>query len=283
MKYYLFTTYYISEDQERNDENFKCLKENYNLDIISRIFLFLQNQEKPEISDSKSKIEYVSINKRPKFSDFFNFTNQLNNEDTRFIIANSDIFFDETLSLLNELAIENKVITLTRWDLQNDNSLKFYNKFLSQDVWIFSDKINPKIGDYFIGQHGCDNRLLYELDQAGKKIINPSLSVKTIHVHMSQLRPYFNDSNYKYVQPPYKYSLPHGLTPSYKEIFNQILRSNNQWNYNLRDYYYIRFEYNLFRLYNTLQKVNVSLIGRIISVPKVVFYYCLFQLFRLKN
>jgi hypothetical protein len=43
------------------------------------------------------------------------------------------------------------------------------------------------------------------------KIANPSFSIKTIHLHQSALRTYFEDSNYEFVMPPYGYLLPISL------------------------------------------------------------------------
>ncbi len=266
----------MSSDVERNEENYQCLLKNIEQPLIDRIYLILQGEDKP-ILPKTDKIEYVHLGKRPQFSDFFEITNSFDQTNIRFIIANSDIYFDETLSLLNKISRNNRIITLTRWDLQYDGSLVFYNKYLSQDTWIYTGKINPQIGRYFIGQHGCDNRLLAEFYEHGMSVFNPSLSVKSIHVHMSQLRPYFNDPNYKYVEPPYKYSLPSGLTHPIKLLLNRF-RNNNKIVYSLEDYYYIRFEYFWFISLNKLQKINSNIFKRLISFPVALYYLILLKL-----
>lgn len=279
MKYILLTTYYKSEDEERNIENKICLEQNILNNHISKIYLFLQSTETIDLPNHP-KIEYVKNGKRPTFHDFFKFSNFIFEEDTRIIIANSDIYFDETLKLLENINIKNSLITLTRWDLQYNHSSIFYNKYLSQDSWIFSKKINEQIGQYFIGQHGCDNRLLYELKQDGIEIINPSLSVKSTHVHMSQLRPYFNDKNYKYVDPPYLYSLPSGLVSPLKLFIYRFLNTKKfkVYKFSLKDYYYIRFEYHYNISKNKLQKINSPKYNRFTSSIIYPFYYVFFKI-----
>lgn len=279
MKNFLFTTYYLSNDIERNDENFQCLLKNIEHPLIDKIFLIIQDNDMPNLSNT-DKIEFVHLGKRPQFSDFFEITNTIEDSEVRFIIANSDIYFDESLSKLDDISIKNKIVTLTRWDLQYDGSLIFYNKYLSQDTWIYTGKINTQIGKYFIGQHGCDNRLLAEFSEDGKTILNPSLSIKSIHVHMSQLRPYFNDPNYKYVAPPYKYSFPSGMiSPVFLILKKLFFKSEfTRLNYSFQDYYYIRFEYYLKVQKGNLQKIKSNLAQRIVAIPLVLFYYLNFKL-----
>jgi hypothetical protein len=41
-----------------------------------------------------------------------------------------------------------------------------------------------------LGWHGCDGRFGYEVLNSGYELYNPSLSIKTMHVHMSNKRNY---------------------------------------------------------------------------------------------
>jgi len=205
---------------------------------------------------------------------------QFNDKSCRHIIANSDIFFNESLSLLNTINLNRKVVTLTRWDLQVNGDIVFYNKYLSQDVWIFENEIPENIGNYFIGQHGCDNRLLKELNDNNFKIINPSLNVKTIHVHMSNLRPYFNNPNYKYIEGEYLYSFPSGIYKPIKIVWFKFFNRDKfkKYKYSFGDYYYIRFEYYFKSFKNELQKMELNFFQRILSFFPSVYYYLLFKL-----
>jgi hypothetical protein len=203
----LITTYYKALEPEREAENIKCLLNNLSHPLIERVHLFLQTKDIPNVPEN-AKLHYIEHGIRPTFSELFEFGNKIGNNGAIKIVANSDIYFDETLKLASDALVRWDILALTRWDLKEDKSFEFYNNFKSQDVWIYKKQIKPNIGCYHIGRHGCDNRLVYEFKSKNYKIANPSLSIKTIHVHQSALRPYFDDPNYKFVSPPFDYLLP---------------------------------------------------------------------------
>jgi hypothetical protein len=201
--FHLITTYFKAKEPEREAENLECLEENLKNPLISELHLFLQGSEFPYIVDDKLKL--IQHGTRPNFSDLFGYANDLKGIK---VVANSDIYFNETLIKSKEALNKWDILALTRWDRLKNGELKFYNNFKSQDVWIFSNSIKHGIGEYHIGRHGCDNKLIYEFEKAGYKISNPSYSIRTIHLHLSNLRAYFNDPNYELVSGPYKYILP---------------------------------------------------------------------------
>jgi hypothetical protein len=205
----LITTYYKASEPEREIENIQCLLNNLNHPLISTIHLFLQDDGFPNIAKN-AKLKLVAHGKRPTFNDLFSFSNSLHSKSIK-IVANSDIYFDESLILSLEALKRWDILALTRWDLHAGGIIEFYNNFKSQDVWIFTKVINDSIGNYHIGRHGCDNRLVYEFRKMRYKIANPSFSIKTIHLHQSALRTYFEDPNYEFVMPPYGYLLPISL------------------------------------------------------------------------
>jgi hypothetical protein len=45
-----------------------------------------------------------------------------------------------------------------------------------------------------MGMPGCDNALCYILDNAGYEVLNPSLDIKVIHLHLSLKRNSFISS-----------------------------------------------------------------------------------------
>jgi hypothetical protein len=202
----LISTYYKASEPEREYENIQCLINNLNHPLILKVHLFLQGNDLPLVSNDE-KLIFIHHSKRPTFQDLFDYGNNLNPKSIR-VVANSDIYFDETLKLAHFALTSLDVLALTRWDLQKDGNLEFYNNFKSQDVWIFKKFIKSDIGKFHIGRHGCDNRLVYEFKKAGYKIDNPSFSLRTIHLHQSALRTYFNDPSYERVKPPYDFLLP---------------------------------------------------------------------------
>lgn len=57
--------------------------------------------------------------------------------------------------------------------------------------------------------HNCDNRIAHELEQMGYTIKNPSKTIQTVHVHLSNVRNYLQDDKPKeIIPPPYKLISP---------------------------------------------------------------------------
>jgi len=146
------------------------------------------------------------IQPRPTYNDYFHTSSKLIHDedfdnDDIFVIANSDIYFDETLLLANNIK-HGEVYALTRYDIKRGQA-RFFDRPDSQDVWIFRGGINPIEGaDFNLGVGGCDNRIAYLLHKAGYTVTNPSLSIKTYHLHESGIRT-FDYKKHKVIPPPY--------------------------------------------------------------------------------
>lgn len=246
----LITTYYKASEPEREAENMQCLVNNLNHPLIDRVHLFLQSSTQPHIPKS-DKLKFVQHGKRPTFSELFSYGNTLRFNINK-IVANSDIYFDDSLKLANKALQKFDVLALTRWDLKENGVLDFYNNFKSQDVWIFKSIIEENIGNYHIGRHGCDNRLVYEFKKNKYKIANPSFDIRAIHVHESDLRSYFKDPNYEFVLPPYNYLLPSSVSG----------RITKQHKFN---YYESRYRYFKSISNNSLSGVNYLMVIRLYS------------------
>lgn len=182
----LITTYYEDKNIERRQELLDCLTNNSVNPIISEIHLICENVMPP--IESSDKMVFVLANIRWTFKELIKYANKLGNKEIK-IIANTDIYFNHTLAFANKIKF-NEVFCLTRWDFDAKEDLKFYENFKSQDAWIFHGKLPENIGNYYMGLPGCDNRFAKELLDSGHKIYNPSLSIKAIHMHGSNLRNY---------------------------------------------------------------------------------------------
>jgi len=142
-----------------------------------------------------------------KFSELFD----LAQEDKINILANGDIFFDDTSQLEKIFHIPyNVCYALSRWELPEGGKPgegKLFDRADSQDVWIFRGRLNllPGFGSYNMGILGCDNRLAWELDHNGYGVLNPSKTIKTWHYHNSKYRTYREQP---LVPPPYLYISP---------------------------------------------------------------------------
>jgi hypothetical protein len=257
-KIYLISTFYSSNEPERNQENLVCLHKNLHNPFIHGIHLFLQGIEEPDLEllsdDLRQKLILIKFNKRPLFKDLFEYANTLNPKFIK-VISNSDIFFDDSVRNIYQCLEEKDLVALTRWDLQAGGKLTFYNNYKSQDCWFFKRTMPDEIGNFPIGQHGCDNRLLYELKQKGISYFNPCLSIKAIHVHESNLRSYFKDPNYKFVDPPFEYALADFCPGSKEQVLPELKR------------YYALNRYNYYKSYtnNTLPGKATNTISRALA------------------
>jgi hypothetical protein len=126
---------------------------------------------------------------RPTYSDFCKESQGFDSD--YYIIANTDVYFTSEIEQINELEMDGKALCLSRWDVQPNGYAKLFNYEWSQDTWIFKGK--PPLMEtcnFTMGLPACDNRFAYELAQKGIQPINPSLSIKTYHLHITNKRNY---------------------------------------------------------------------------------------------
>lgn len=192
----LITSYYDSPNESRQNEIKYCLITNSNNKYIKSIYLlndkiynlnFIENENKNKI---KQIIVDDDSKKRLKFKYAINFINEYLKGEIC-ILANNDIYYDDTLSNLVNYNMENKFFALTRYE-----NNKIFFKY-SQDTWIFKSplKIDTNQVDFCFGILGCDTRLSYIVYKNNIKVTNPSLTIKTHHKHASNFRTY--NSNYR--------------------------------------------------------------------------------------
>ncbi len=179
----LITNWYHEPNSDRRAELLYCLNRNLEHPLITRIWLMAEgNAEVPH----HPKIRVKHIAKRAKFKDMI----QLANEQAGIVaIANTDIYFDETLEAAKFIK-PHECYALTRWDVTSRKRLRFYGKCCSQDAWLLRPPIEMKGGDYSPGKPGCDNKLAWELAEAGLRVSNPSKTIKACHLHLTGLRRY---------------------------------------------------------------------------------------------
>ena len=64
------------------------------------------------------------------------------------IVANADIFFDETLALLEEEPLAGRMLCLSRWDQAADGTFRHFVWPDSQDAWIFENADPSNRGEF---------------------------------------------------------------------------------------------------------------------------------------
>jgi len=220
-KIYLHTTFYKEKNNFRKWELLSCLQKNISNKAISKIIVF--NEAESIVHLAPGTIEEIFIDKRPTYQDFINYINTNSTLDDIHVIANTDIYFDKNIEILKHINLKNTCLALSRWDSTDTIKPKLYNHNDSQDVWVFKGPIKQQLkADFPLGVPRCDNRLMYQLQEAGYKVLNPAFSIKAFHIHKGQRALVYTegDNTYK-IKPPYRYLYPHNLYGFFKTpIFN---------------------------------------------------------------
>ena len=222
MKYNLFLNYYIDPNLERQKEIDFCFEQNFCNDKINCFCIIVAEENKKALDSIVRKSNRVivlqqrTMDKRPTYNDFFDFAKKyFSQRDNINIICNSDIIVcqDSMIYLSNYLTCDNRALALSRWqvsDIENYQiNSSLFNRSDSQDTWIFQGGINQIEGaDFTMGVAGCDNSIAYLLENAGYDVINPSMTIKTYHIHLSNIRNYVLGEHVQRIPPPYKLVTP---------------------------------------------------------------------------
>lgn len=191
----LLIGFYADADWGRRSEFLECIRCNAANAYIDEILIFVEDETASAAVRERfsvlghSKIRLLEHGRRLIYSQLFAFAN-LHLKGAAVIIANADIFFDETLALLEEETLAGRMLCLSRWDQATDGTLRHFDHPESQDAWIFEPPLPPITADFCLGKPGCDNRLAYEAERAGLLLSNPSRSVRARHLHNTGIRRY---------------------------------------------------------------------------------------------
>lgn len=229
MKVNLFTTFYVDKNKLRQNELETSLYHNMLNPNIDRVFVLMENASmfygyksntlkniQNRLESENKKHNALFVKKRPTYNDYFKLTTKYKNDIN--IVSNTDIILDyDSTSMLKRFDWKNYCFALTRYDINNVNNLfngKFFNRADSQDTWIKrgSFPIIPK-ANFTLGVAGCDNVIAYLLSQF-YNVINPSLDIKTYHLHLSNVRNYIENGKMDEIErlpPPYKLLKPSKL------------------------------------------------------------------------
>lgn len=200
----LFISLYSEKDRKRADELHECLMNNLKSGCFDAVWIIAEDDSQglKYLRDvSPYIVNVLPCTVRPTFRTFFeaintiddqfkkaeigtffgnvNFGVNQNIEENIYIVANADIYF-ESIPILPRL---NQVFALTRYETRKNGPTSFLNRHDSQDSYFFRGKIKiPKYCD-FPNWPGCDNRIVWELNNIGYQMLNPSLTIKSFHVH----------------------------------------------------------------------------------------------------
>ena len=186
---------YLDTAPARMEEYIACVARNAANAHIEQITVFVEDRlapsdlagRYPALADQK--VHLVAHGHRLTFAHLLDYANR-HLAGAGVIIANADIYFDETLGLLEEESLAGKMLCLSRWDEMPDGALRHFDRPDSQDAWIFESPLPRITADFFLGKPGCESRLAYEAESAGLTVSNPSRSLRARHLHNSAIRRY---------------------------------------------------------------------------------------------
>ena len=187
-----------------------------NINVFTNYYSEKKDRRRLELEECVSNnvlnphINYIPIvsQTRMKFNDFFNIINDYTSDDDVNIICNLDIYFDNNITIAQRIK-PGEFWCLARWDYKRNKKILHCNRPDSQDTWVFRGKMTKINADFEMGKRGCDNRLAFLAKEAGLNVTNPSKSVKTIHIHNSNIRNYNKRNKADLVRGPY-----HTITPT---------------------------------------------------------------------
>lgn len=133
------------DSYERQQEIVYCIEKNCSIPGVEKIIFFTENKDKTFGTYIDKAIKFYNIQiiytkKRPTFYDLIEYANKkIDNKPV--IICNSDIYFDNSISVINELDLSNKFYPLTRW-MYADNGQAYLPTLFNSNNPI--DKINEE-------------------------------------------------------------------------------------------------------------------------------------------
>jgi len=207
MKLYYLTQYYTSKNVVRQEELNMALQKNIENPYIDHIVLLNETDYTSKIPKS-SKVQQVVIKKRLHYKDVMEYIVNHIPANALVAFANTDIYCDETIRYIWSTDMNNKFFALLRYE----NGKIYGPRADSQDTWILQSdslqqrKINFSDFDFSFGVSGCDNAITLEMLRYKFLVVNPSLTIKTHHLHSSEVRTYSLDDItdkdvYLYISP----------------------------------------------------------------------------------
>ncbi len=247
---WMITQYYRPEKSKRAREIKTCLEKNLLNPFVDKMVLLNETDMTPHYPKeglTEGKIHQEVIGKRLTYATVLEWIEKNAPANTLCVFANSDIYLDLTWKLLWSTTMEDRFLSLLRYEADEDKSDDEHQLFGpradSQDTWVvLSDSVKSKKWDYKsldfpFGKAGCDNAINVEMLRAKFLVVNPALTLRTHHVHTSQIRNYdpqdiVDKPMYFYIQPTALHEMnPLFSPPNQKTIdlesFSRPVRGSN--------------------------------------------------------
>jgi hypothetical protein len=193
----LYISYYKDKHELRSQELDISLKLNCKNKLFNKIIIINETEVPINFIDNlDDRIIIINNKKRQTYYDFFKLSNIYSDEDTINILCNSDIVIGENFDKIN--LEKDEVYLLERYEIDNLFN-KYILNFNGSDTWIWKGLFDSSldIGKYYMGIPYCDFKLAAEFYKNKYKLKNPSIDLKTYHLHLSGARNFTENDKVK--------------------------------------------------------------------------------------
>lgn len=203
----LFTTFFLSQDLERQQELITALQHNVNNPEIKTIYIFLDGTDEEATRNvikenvETNKIKFLNIKRIPTYGDWIEYSKLFRDEiEDISIYVNADIYTDNTINVLKEyLNTPESIVCLSRHDVGLEGIMPHPNPHWSQDLWAISKQNILNITNQCFldelnitrtGMYRCDNKLAFLFTMRGWTIFNPQKQINCFHIQKNTERSY---------------------------------------------------------------------------------------------
>ncbi len=191
----LITTFYLDSLPARQEELRDCLHRNINNPCISHLYVLLEEGADNEPLLSSPKVTSLPVPKgRQTYADLVAVANKYCLGGI-VILANSDIFFDQTITVLSTIDMTDTLFVLTRKDLRQDRAARWSFHQISSDAWAMRAPISTEGLKIELGKMGCESLFVGRMFRAGYAVKNISLDVACYHLHTTEKRNYNSETD----------------------------------------------------------------------------------------
>jgi hypothetical protein len=185
---HLLVPYYQDPDAGRASELAECLEFNGGNAHLDTVHVLLEGRCRGGAHFQGSKLELFPLGRRVLYLDLFQYAAEHVPAGVWVVAANADIALDHSIGRLRDLDGDKAAalfICLTRYE---PGPVLFWQAEHSQDTWAWVNPMPCWIGNHLLGPLGSENRLARQAHEAGMTLFNPSLTIRTLHVHKSAVR-----------------------------------------------------------------------------------------------
>lgn len=215
---WLIQQYFKHSSNRRGREIHICLERNLQCAHIDHILL-LNEEHYPDIPESP-KLQTVLLGHRLTYYDVFQAIRTYVPAGAFVIIANADIWCNETLNSIWSIRLAEKqmCLALLRWEDTGAGTSSaaargtiFGPRPDSQDAWIVARDcitFTPTEAEFgfAFGKSCCDNAFAITMMRKRFLVVNPAYTIRIMHLHTSNIRNYdpkdmLYRSHYLYIEP----------------------------------------------------------------------------------